>query len=190
MKKENVHKCWKKKRSRLQCWIIIISSFSIVKKIVHMLHCIYVCRCYTMLLFYFGLGSTSPIFSPSPVTYLYDTNDILNITIFLPRRRRVVRRVPAFDTGGQSSIPGNSGILLSILGLGVFPLCSVLCDLWRWLWHCADQTFKETYSCVCHHQQSVLPKGRSFTACAWTHATVLPKAGLTRQTQAPRLQFF
>ena len=39
------------------------------------------------------------------------------------------------------------------------------------------------------HHQSVLPKGRSFTASAAT-AAVLPKAGLPPQTLEPRLQFY
>ena len=41
-----------------------------------------------------------------------------------------------------------------------------------------------------HHHQSILPKGRSFTASAGTQAAVLPKAGLPPQTQEPRVQFY
>ena len=38
-----------------------------------------------------------------------------------------------------------------------------------------------------YHHQSVLPKGRSFTASGETYAAVLPKEGLPPQTQEPRL---
>ena len=41
-----------------------------------------------------------------------------------------------------------------------------------------------------HHQQGVLPKGRSLTASAGTKAAVLPKAGLAPQTEELRLQFY
>ena len=44
--------------------------------------------------------------------------------------------------------PAESGILVSVLGLGVCPLCSVLCCLRRRPWHCADHTFRETRLCV------------------------------------------
>ena len=39
--------------------------------------------------------------------------------------------------------PAGSGILISVLGLGVCPLCSVLCYLRLRPWHCADHTFRE-----------------------------------------------
>ena len=39
--------------------------------------------------------------------------------------------------------PAGSGILISILGLGVCPLCSVLCCLCRCTWHCAY------HICIC-----------------------------------------
>ena len=38
---------------------------------------------------------------------------------------------------------------------------------------------------IIHQHQSVLPKGRSFTANLGTKAAVLPKAGLPPQTQEP-----
>ena len=41
-----------------------------------------------------------------------------------------------------------------------------------------------------HHHQSVLPKGRSFTASAGTKDADLLLAGLPLQTQEPRLQFY
>ena len=41
-----------------------------------------------------------------------------------------------------------------------------------------------------HYHQSVLPKGRSLTTSTKTWYTVLPKAGITPQTQEPRLQFY
>ena len=41
-----------------------------------------------------------------------------------------------------------------------------------------------------HHHQSVLPKGRSFSANAGTKVAVLPKTGLPSQIQEPRLQFY
>ena len=40
------------------------------------------------------------------------------------------------------------------------------------------------------HHQSVLPKGRAFTASEGTMVAVLPKAGLPPQTQDTRLQFY
>ena len=40
-----------------------------------------------------------------------------------------------------------------------------------------------------NHHQSVLLKGRSFIASAGTKVAVLPKAGLSPQSQEPRLQF-
>ena len=40
----------------------------------------------------------------------------------------MVDRVPAFQFGGPGSIPGGSGILISILGLGVCPL-SMFCPV-------------------------------------------------------------
>ena len=43
---------------------------------------------------------------------------------------------------------------------------------------------------VHHHNQSVLPKGRSCTAGEITQAAALPKAGLPPQTQEPRLLFY
>ena len=43
-------------------------------------------------------------------------------------RRGVVGRVPAFQSGGPGSIPGGSGILTSVLGLGVCPF-SVFCTV-------------------------------------------------------------
>ena len=45
-------------------------------------------------------------------------------------------------------------------------------------------------SLVLSRHQSVLSKGRSFTASAGTKAAVLPKAGLPPQTQKPRLLFY
>ena len=39
------------------------------------------------------------------------------------------------------------------------------------------------------YHQSVVSKGRSFTASPGTRIAVLPKAGLPPQTQEPRLQF-
>ena len=42
--------------------------------------------------------------------------------------------------------PEESEILISVLGLA--PLCSVLCFLWRWPWHCVDHTFRETHPCL------------------------------------------
>ena len=44
--------------------------------------------------------------------------------------------------------PAGSGILISVLGLGMCPLCSVLCCLWRRSWHYADHTFREACPCV------------------------------------------
>ena len=41
-----------------------------------------------------------------------------------------------------------------------------------------------------HHHQSVLPKGRKFTASAGTLAAVLPKTGPPPRTQEPWLQFY
>ena len=41
-----------------------------------------------------------------------------------------------------------------------------------------------------HHHQSVLPKGRFFTASTGFWAVVLPKAGLPPHTQETRLQFY
>ena len=35
-----------------------------------------------------------------------------------------------------------SGFLIYILGLGVFPLCFVLCCLWRWPYHSVDRRFQ------------------------------------------------
>ena len=46
------------------------------------------------------------------------------------------------------------------------------------------------YTVYHHHYQSVLPKGRSFTASAGTKVVFLPKAGLLSQTQEPRLHFY
>ena len=39
--------------------------------------------------------------------------------------------------------PAGTTILIYILGLGVCPLCSVLCCLRRWPINCAGHTFKE-----------------------------------------------
>ena len=44
------------------------------------------------------------------------------------RRRGVVGRVPAFQPGGPGSVLAGSGILISVLGLGVCPL-SVFCPV-------------------------------------------------------------
>ena len=52
---------------------------------------------------------------------------------------------------------------------------------------CAHGTFSNLY--LLHHQ-SVLSKGRSFTASKETKAAVLPKAGVPPQNQKPRLQFY
>ena len=41
-----------------------------------------------------------------------------------------------------------------------------------------------------HHHQSILPKGRFFTASTGTYAAVQPKAGLPPETQEPMLQFY
>ena len=43
---------------------------------------------------------------------------------------------------------------------------------------------------VKNHHQSILPKGRSLTSNLRTKAAVLSKAGLSQQTQEPRLQFY
>ena len=47
------------------------------------------------------------------------------------RLRGVVGRVPAYQPDATTRVrfPAGSGILISVLGLGVCPLCSVLCCL-------------------------------------------------------------
>ena len=47
-------------------------------------------------------------------------------------RYNPVERVP---------LPAGSGILIYILGLGVYPLCSFLCCLWQGPWHSSDRRF-------------------------------------------------
>ena len=41
-----------------------------------------------------------------------------------------------------------------------------------------------------YHHESVLPKGRAFTASTGTKAAVLTKAGLPPQAQEPKLHFY
>ena len=69
---------------------------------------------------------------------------------YLVHRRGVASRVPTLQPGGPGSIPAGSGILISILGMGVCPLCSVLCFLWRWPWYSADHRFQGGPTlCIC-----------------------------------------
>ena len=56
----------------------------------------------------------------------------------------VVSRVPAT----QFRFSTRSGILISTLGLGVCPFCSVLCCLCRRSWHSTDHRFREARPCV------------------------------------------
>ena len=49
--------------------------------------------------------------------------------------------------------------------------------------------FLGVYYAFIQHQ-SVLPKGRSFTASAGTKTAVLPKADIPPQTQEARFQFY
>ena len=65
------------------------------------------------------------------------------------RRRGVVRRVPFIQSSGPDSIPGGSGILITVMGLGLCLLCSVLCCFRRWSWHSADYRFRDALHCVC-----------------------------------------
>ena len=55
---------------------------------------------------------------------------------------RSVEYVP-FNPAAWVRFLAMSGILISILGLGLSPLSSTLCCLWRRLWHCADNRFRQ-----------------------------------------------
>ena len=46
-------------------------------------------------------------------------------------------RVHVFQLGARVPFPARTGILIHILGV-----CSVLCCLWRWPWHCTDHTIQ------------------------------------------------
>ena len=53
-----------------------------------------------------------------------------------------------FNPAARVLFPEGSEILISILGLGVCRLSSVLYSLWRWLSHCTDHTIGEAHSCT------------------------------------------
>ena len=61
------------------------------------------------------------------LTFFHNYHLLIKFTI---RRRGVVGRVPAFQPGAVARVrfPARSGILISVLGLGVCPL-SVFCPL-------------------------------------------------------------
>ena len=65
------------------------------------------------------------------------------------RRRAVAWLVESLPSNPEARVrvPGGSGILIPILGLGVSFVCVLFC-LRRRLWHCADHTFSEARSCV------------------------------------------
>ena len=62
--------------------------------------------------------------------------------------RGVVGRVPAFQPDVTASIPGGVSNFHFCPGIGLCPLCSLLCCLRRRPWHCADHTFMEACPCV------------------------------------------
>ena len=65
------------------------------------------------------------------------------------RPHGVVGAVPTFQPRAtRVRFSAGSGILISILGLGVCPLCSVLCRVWRRPWHSAHYRFRKIRPCV------------------------------------------
>ena len=59
-----------------------------------------------------------------------------------------------------------------------------------WWWFLRSKYARQKYQQQHHDHESVLPKVGSFTASAGSKPAVLPKAGLSPQTQEPRLQFY
>ena len=56
-------------------------------------------------------------------------------------------------------LSAESEILIFILRLSACPLCSVLCCLWWWPWHCADHSFREAHHCIFIYSGFTIARG-------------------------------
>ena len=121
-------------------------------------------------------------------TYWFYGSNKINISVAVAWS---VESLPS-NPATRVRFPAGSGILIPILGLGLWPL-SVFCPycLRRRPWHCADHTLRETHPCVsvyCSGPETVAPPTSIWPTGIWLVSPwgVSPRLGENKRRRRRR----